>query len=137
MFSRALEHSTIIYETPPSASVSKSPPPSNSSPTLSNSTPTDSPALLRLAWNKQDPNYLATFQMDSNSVLILDIRVPAIPVTELHGHSGPINSIGWAPHSSGHICTAGKVNVLCISMSGFDCVILIQDLQSEFIFNFL
>jgi WD repeat-containing protein 68 len=81
---RNLEHSTIVYETP------------------------DSTPLLRLAWNKQDPNYLATFQMDSSKVVVLDVRVPSVPVTELHGHSGPLNSIAWAPHSSAHICTAGQ-----------------------------
>lgn len=41
---RHLEHSTIIYEDP-----------------------THTP-LLRLAWNKQDANYLATMAMDSNEV---------------------------------------------------------------------
>lgn len=81
---RNLEHSTIIYETP------------------------DSTPLLRLSWNKQDPNYLATFQMDSSKVVVLDIRVPSVPVTELHGHNGAINAISWAPHSSAHICTAGE-----------------------------
>ena len=38
---RHLEHSTIIYEDPQHHS------------------------LLRLSWNKQDPNYLATFAIDS------------------------------------------------------------------------
>ena len=41
---RHLEHSTIIYEDP-------------------QHTP-----LLRLAWNKQDPNYLATVAMDACEV---------------------------------------------------------------------
>lgn len=41
---RHLEHSTIIYE-----DVAHQP-------------------LLRLAWNKQDPNYLATFAMDAAEV---------------------------------------------------------------------
>jgi len=45
-----LEHSTIIYESP------------------------DQTALLRLAWNKQDPNYLATVMMDSSKVIVLDVR---------------------------------------------------------------
>lgn len=80
---RSLEHSTIIYETP------------NLDP------------LLRLEWNKQDPNYLATFKVDSRSTIILDIRVPSTPVTELGGHSGSVNAVAWAPHSSCHICTAG------------------------------
>lgn len=79
---RSLEHSTIIYETP------------NLEP------------LLRLEWNKQDPNYLATFKVDSQSTIILDIRVPCQPVTVLGGHAGCVNAVAWAPHSSCHICTA-------------------------------
>lgn len=47
---RSLEHSTIIYESP------------------------DYVPLLRLCWNKQDHNYLATFLMDHSQVVILDIR---------------------------------------------------------------
>lgn len=80
---RNLEHSTIIYETP-------------------GLTP-----LLRLSWNKQDPNYLAAIPMDSTNAIILDIRLPSVPAAELTGHSSPINSLAWAPHSSCHICTAG------------------------------
>jgi WD repeat-containing protein 68 len=91
---RSLEHSTIIYETPVKS-------PANAS------TNSENAPLLRLAWNKQDANYIATFQADSARILILDIRVPAVPVAELHGHSGAMNSIAWAPHSSGHLCSAG------------------------------
>lgn len=80
---RSLEHSTIIYESP------------------------NLDALLRLEWNKQDPNYLATFMVDSRRTIILDIRVPSIPVAELGGHLGCVNAAAWAPHSSCHICTAG------------------------------
>mmetsp|Transcript_28270 Transcript_28270/g.57378 ORF Transcript_28270/g.57378 Transcript_28270/m.57378 type:complete len:331 (-) Transcript_28270:2053-3045(-) len=80
---RSLEHSTIIYETP------------NLDP------------LLRLEWNKQDPNYLATFMIDAQSTLVLDIRVPSVPVATLGGHAGCVNATAWAPHSSCHICTAG------------------------------
>ncbi|KAJ3049302.1 ddb1 and cul4 associated factor 7 [Rhizophlyctis rosea] len=94
---RSLEHSTIIYETPPV----------NTSPSAGGGGTLENPPLLRLSWNKQDPNYLATFQMDSNTVLILDIRVPAVPITELHGHASTVNAVGWAPHSSVHLCTAG------------------------------
>ena len=43
---RHLEHSTIIYEDP------------------------QHHPLLRLAWNKQDPNYLATMAMDAMEVRI-------------------------------------------------------------------
>jgi WD repeat-containing protein 68 len=80
---RSLEHSTIIYETP------------------------DLTPLLRLAWNKQDPNYLATILTESNKVVILDIRVPSMPAAELTGHQACVNGIAWAPHSSCHICSAG------------------------------
>ncbi|KAJ3111770.1 ddb1 and cul4 associated factor 7 [Phlyctochytrium bullatum] len=145
---RALDHSTIIYETQgvvvpaprpvsttsslssshPASHASSSqqphpPPPSTTAnaaaaaaatPTSTTSTNADpnltveSPALLRLSWNKQDPNYLSAIQIGAASVLILDIRVPAVPVVELVGHEAPVNAISWAPHSSAHICTAGS-----------------------------
>jgi len=89
-FARNLEHSTIMYET-----VDKSP-------------------LLRLAWNKQDPNYVAVVALDSERVIILDVRVPSVAVTELVGHIGALNSVAWAPHSAHHICTAGKTILLCL-----------------------
>ena len=61
----------------------------------------------RLAWNKQDPNYLATVAMDACEVIILDVRVPCTPVARLNNHRACVNGIAWAPHSSCHICTAG------------------------------
>jgi DDB1- and CUL4-associated factor 7 len=67
---RSLEHSTIIYES------------------------RNFDALLRLEWNKQDPNYLATFMVDSRRTVILDIRVPSLPVAELGGHLGCVNGKG-------------------------------------------
>ncbi|XP_022737283.1 protein TRANSPARENT TESTA GLABRA 1-like [Durio zibethinus] len=81
---RDKEHSMIIYESPQP----------------------DTP-LLRLAWNKQDLRYMATILMDSNKVVILDIRSPTIPVAELERHRASVNAIAWAPHSSKHICSAG------------------------------
>lgn len=104
---RHLEHSTIIYEDP------------------------QHHPLLRLCWNKQDPNYLATMAMDSmevsslgslcnlpvqqyfqtcplcSQVVILDVRVPCTPVAKLSNHRACVNGVAWAPHSSCHICTAG------------------------------
>ncbi|KAK6753550.1 hypothetical protein RB195_012878 [Necator americanus] len=79
---RHLEHSTIIYEDP-------------------QRTP-----LLRLAWNRNDNNYIATFACESNEVIILDMRIPCHPVARLSNHRAPVNGISWAPHSSTHICTA-------------------------------
>ena len=66
---RSLEHSTIIYED------AKSRP------------------LLRLAWNKQDPNYLATLLLDDNQTLILDVRIPSTPVAKLSGHAACVNAM--------------------------------------------
>ena len=80
---RSLEHSTILYESP------------NLDP------------LLRLEWNLQDPNYLCTFMVDSRRTILLDIRVPSLPVVELAGHLGCVNAVNWAPHSSCHVVTAG------------------------------
>jgi WD repeat-containing protein 68 len=81
---RSLEHSTIIYESPKFA------------------------PLLRLAWNKQDSNYLATFAVDASSTTILDMRVPSVPVAQLGGHTGHVNAMAWAPHTSCHLCTTGE-----------------------------
>ncbi|KAG6436353.1 hypothetical protein SASPL_101249 [Salvia splendens] len=81
---RDKEHSTIIYESPMP----------------------DTP-LLRLAWNKQDLRYMATILMDSNKIVILDIRSPTMPVAELERHSASVNAIAWAPQSARHICSAG------------------------------
>ncbi|CAN4089457.1 unnamed protein product [Withania somnifera] len=81
---RDKEHSTIIYESPQP----------------------DTP-LLRLAWNKQDLRYMATILMDSNKIVILDIRSPAMPVAELERHQASVNAIAWAPQSRRHICSAG------------------------------
>lgn len=78
---RSLEHSTIIYESP------------------------NYEALLRLEWNKKDPNYIATFGVERSRTVIIDIRRPSIPLAELGGHVGPINSVAWAPHSPAFCCT--------------------------------
>ena len=88
---RSLEHSTIIYESADGQGGAPVP-------------------LIRLEWNKQDPNYLAVITMDSNCVVILDIRVPSLPAAKLQGHSQCVNSLAWAPHSSCHISTAGDDN---------------------------
>lgn len=80
---RNLQHSTIVYEDPLR-------------------TP-----LMRLAWNKQDSHYLATFAQDSAEVIIVDIRMPCSPVARLHNHRACVNGLAWAPHSACHICTAG------------------------------
>ncbi|KAG0349765.1 ddb1 and cul4 associated factor 7 [Podila minutissima] len=93
---RALEHSTIIYETTSSLAPKG---------TTSQSGAPQAAPLLRLAFNKLDANYLSTFHMDSSSVQILDIRVPGIPVSDLRGHKGPVNCMAWSPIGSTEIAT--------------------------------
>ncbi|GMI31325.1 hypothetical protein TrRE_jg7134 [Triparma retinervis] len=100
---RSLEHSTIIYES------NRLPPPKQDK----------LHPLLRICWNKQDPNYLATIMSNSNKTVILDIRVPSLPVATLAGHDGPVNAVAWAPHSSSHICTcADDSHALIWDLSG-------------------
>jgi len=78
---RNLEHSTITYESE------------------------GFQPLLRVAWNKLDPNFIATILADSNKTIILDIRMPSTPVSTLSAHTAAVNSVAWAPHSPCHICT--------------------------------
>nr|QPF70692.1 TRANSPARENT TESTA GLABRA 1 [Lilium hybrid cultivar] len=81
---RDKEHSTIVYESP-----------------------TPETPLLRLAWNKTDLRYMATILMDSNRIVVLDIRSPAMPVAELQRHRAAVNAVAWAPQAPRHICSAG------------------------------
>ncbi|ELP87331.1 WD repeat-containing protein, putative [Entamoeba invadens IP1] len=79
---RSLEHSTILYESQGLV------------------------PLLRLAWNRFDANYIATFSADSNKIVVIDARKPAVPYSELALHQSNVNAICWSPHSSTHICSA-------------------------------
>lgn len=89
---RQMEQSTILYE----SSSSQQPP-------------------IRIAWNRQDTNYISTFGADSVETVIIDVRYPINPVTTLSGrHSGPINGMAWSPQSAQNICTVGEDGVVCI-----------------------
>lgn len=81
---RDKERSTIVYE--------------NSSP----GTP-----LLRLEWNKADPRFMATIGMDSNKVVILDIRFPTTPLMELKKHKESVNAISWESRIGRQLCSVG------------------------------
>jgi WD repeat-containing protein 68 len=101
MCCRSLEHSNILYESP------------------------DLTPLLRVTWNKQDNNYLATMLTSSPTVVILDVRythfnaltnkavhdatlhcrMPSIPLVEMTGHGASVNGLAWAPNSACHLCS--------------------------------
>lgn len=66
----------------------------------------DSRALVRLACNKQDPNYISTFQTSSKEVALIDVRRPGKTVALLSRHKDQLNGISWAPHSAHHLCSA-------------------------------
>ena len=101
---RHLEHSTIIYEDPQHTPLLRL---TFCIHTILCFCKNTTFFTYRLAWNKQDPNYLATVAMDACEVIILDVRVPCTPVARLNNHKACVNGIAWAPHSSCHICTAG------------------------------
>lgn len=84
MLNRSLEHSTILYEASSNGSL----------------------PLLRVSANTQDQHFVATFHLDSNTVHIIDIRFPGVPLLNLAGHEGNINCVKWAPGSR-NICSTG------------------------------
>ncbi|KAH7108125.1 WD40 repeat-like protein [Auriculariales sp. MPI-PUGE-AT-0066] len=118
---RNLDHSTILYETPaPSASASTVSAPGTvvsgaSSPSVHRP---PASALLRIAFNPADSNYMATFHVESSSVQVLDMRSPGQPVVELKAHAAQINALGWSVAEAGMLATAGD-----------DCQLLMWDLS--------
>lgn len=101
---RSLEHSTIIYE-----------------PTLSSPVPSTIPgmgnthynphALLKLLTSNIDQHHLATIGVNLNQVLIIDMRMPGLPVLKLDCLFGgmsnvAVNLIQWHP-SSNLLATGG------------------------------
>ncbi|ORZ33187.1 WD40-repeat-containing domain protein [Catenaria anguillulae PL171] len=94
---RALEHSTIIYEHPQSA------------------------PLLRVAWNRQDPNYLAVVAYESHSIHILDVRVRPWPWPNWQDTPPPTparKGAGGAAAAVGGSATLGGSAALAASATG-------------------
>ncbi|RCH93155.1 ddb1 and cul4 associated factor 7 [Rhizopus azygosporus] len=92
---RALENSTIVYESPPIHNQK-----------FASAISNGSQPLLRIEFNHCNPNLLATFSMDSDSIKILDIRYPTAPVIELM-HKSIVNCFNWAPNSPDRIVSGG------------------------------
>lgn len=113
---RSLEHSTIIYE-PPQV-------PSATTTTKSNYTPHhNSHALLQLSTSNVDQHHLATIGVNSNQVIIIDMRMPGVPIAKIDGsfdgmNNAAINSIRWHP------------NLNYLLTGGDDCQALVWDCNS-------
>eukprot|EP00126_Sphaerothecum_destruens_P007632 Sdes_comp19925_c0_seq1m12360 len=114
---RSLEHSTIIYESPqltPLLRLCWNKQDSNYISTIGldgidhliHHHPFIPLASHSLFIYITSPQSLFTSHPQGCKTIILDIRVPSVPVAELGGHHAPVNSMAWAPHSSCHICTA-------------------------------
>lgn len=125
---RNLEHSTIIYET----SMQAPPPTDQRHSSIGHGAFTSSSGmtvpLLRIAFNPWDANYLATFQLESNTVQILDVRAPGSPILELRGHSGVVNSVAWGPPSQSTTRNCPSKGMICTG--GDDAQCLVYDLTS-------
>merc|ERR1712048_1530712 len=77
---RNLDHSTIIYEASPLS------------------------PLLRLAWNKNNTNLMATISLDTPGVILIDVRRPSVALATLQTSTEScVNNIEWAPHSKYHL----------------------------------
>lgn len=140
---RSLEHSTIIYEPPPSPSPPTrrhaslgSGPASGPGPVLASSSsssaqlPTpahsanyNSKALLRLSTSNIDQHHLATFGVNSSQIIIIDMRMPGLPMATIDAAAtsavaSSINLIQWHP-TSNYLLSGGD-----------DCQALVWDLNN-------
>jgi DDB1- and CUL4-associated factor 7 len=70
--------------------------------------------LLRVAWNKRDPNLIACVEMDKYKISVIDIRKPLTPYTQLLGHQGAINSISWSTSQWNKICSGSDDSLAMI-----------------------
>ncbi|KAJ2472448.1 hypothetical protein GGI02_001579 [Coemansia sp. RSA 2322] len=111
---RSLDHSTILYEAPAAVAPSSSDPSLGDAAYYSENAGVPSarlasltPPLLRLSCNALDPNYIATFALDSHRVSVIDVRSPGTAVVQLVGHQAPIHAISWSPTSPSQLCSAG------------------------------
>lgn len=90
---RLLEHSTIIYE------------PALPPPPAAHTANYNPQALLKLATSNVDQHHLATVGVNLNQVLVIDMRMPGLPlvtIDALFGGASPcaVNSLAWHPSSN-------------------------------------
>eukprot|EP00834_Sanchytrium_tribonematis_P007437 NODE_671_length_4854_cov_0.553312.p3 type:complete len:327 gc:universal NODE_671_length_4854_cov_0.553312:883-1863(+) len=74
--------------------------------------------LLRVDWNPIDSNYILTVPETNNEILIIDVRYPSVPVSQIRYHSDYVNDAQWCK-SSGKIlsCSDDKQVLVCDLMS--------------------
>jgi len=69
------------------------------------------PSSIILHWpsytGQPSPEHAMCFLYCPGQVIILDIRYPSVPITQLARHHACANALAWAPHSASHLCTAG------------------------------
>ncbi|CAH6723494.1 WD repeat-containing protein [[Candida] jaroonii] len=111
---RSLEHSTIIYEPSNDVKIKSS-----------NSSSYNSKALIKLDTSNIDQHYLATIGVNSDQIIIIDTRMPGVPVSILDGSfdgltNTAINSIKWHPSSN------------FLLSGGDDCQSLVWDCNNLF-----
>lgn len=89
---RALNHSTIIYETKGGMPITK------------------------LAWNLQNPHLIAALSLEQNIIYIFDSRANAnVSLDELSFHKKPVTGIVWAPDNHYQLCSISEDNNVIIS----------------------
>ncbi|KAI5951586.1 hypothetical protein KGF54_004660 [Candida jiufengensis] len=120
---RSLEHSTIIYEPQPETTTPKSSKPLQVQGLHSSNF--NSKALLKLSASNIDQHHLATIGVNSNQIIIIDMRMPGIPMAMIDGSinnpnypSASINSISWHP-TSNYLLSGGD-----------DCQALVWDINN-------
>ncbi len=89
---RALNHSTIIYETKGSSPINK------------------------LALNLRTSNLIAALSLDKNVIYIFDSRANSnVCLDELNFHKDPVTGIVWAPDNPTQLCSVSEDNSVVIS----------------------
>ncbi|KAJ9119832.1 hypothetical protein QFC24_005545 [Naganishia onofrii] len=105
---RALEHSTILYETPAAKAASPTVATSGhqsrhqaTDSIASTATTTSIPnkPLARISFSQKEQHYLAIFGFGDTAASILDMRNPAVPVAELMGHQKGLSAVAWGCES--------------------------------------
>jgi DDB1- and CUL4-associated factor 7 len=67
----------------------------------------DNSPITRIAWNYNDPNFVAALLLDKNFIYIIDQRMTNTPYAFLTYHTNVVNALSWAPHSNAYITSVG------------------------------